>query len=143
MDGPVFPRRRSGSFARIGSTGLLAAYSVALAIGTHTPLAPEETLATYVGQDAAFFWRTLVWAGLAGFRLYIHQDSRRSVWWAWLLGLALMSGMDELTQPLVGRFADWFDWQADVVGAAVGLSAAASLWNFVEIRLSPPVRRDV
>lgn len=53
-----------------------------------------------------------------------------SVWRRGLLLVALVSAvglLDEITQPWFGRRFDWFDWLADVSGAAggVGLVFAA------------------
>jgi VanZ family protein len=36
--------------------------------------------------------------------------------------------LDEFTQPLTGRDFDWFDWAADIGGAAVG-AALSMLWR--------------
>ena len=43
----------------------------------------------------------------------------------WVL-LAAHGILDEVTQPLVGRHADRLDWYADMLGAALGLSAVAA-----------------
>ena len=41
-----------------------------------------------------------------------------------LVTMAAYAAFDEITQPLVGRYAEWSDWLADVVGSTVAVSAA-------------------
>ncbi len=51
----------------------------------------------------------------------------RTAWWRAFLAfgvLLLYAAIDELTQPLFGRFGAWSDWLADIQGAAVGVAAA-------------------
>jgi len=57
---------------------------------------------------------------------------RRQASYAELAGVLLLAALDELTQPWVGRTADFTDWCADAIGATVALGIA-SLW--------PPGRR--
>jgi hypothetical protein len=45
----------------------------------------------------------------------------------WLLTGMSLSALDELTQPLFERYADGFDWFADVAGLCLGLLAAELL----------------
>ncbi len=41
--------------------------------------------------------------------------------------LTLFAGFDELTQLLVGRSAEWKDWQADLIGILTGTTVCAIL----------------
>ena len=141
MDGPVSSTVNQ-RLARIGSTCLLAAYAVALAIGTHTPLAPEELL-QHISDKALHFLSYFGLGGLSGLRLLVYGVSRPSSWCVWFVMLCAAGGVDELTQPLVGRIADWLDWRADVVGVAVGLLVPASLWSLWQNRASRSARGDV
>lgn len=48
----------------------------------------------------------------------------RSQWHPWLLYALVLSyaAIDELLQIPVGRTAEWGDWLADAIGAAVGIA---------------------
>jgi VanZ family protein len=108
-------------FARIGSTCLLCAYVVALSLGTHWPVLPDQ-LFSHTSDKTLHF---LSYAGLgvlSALRLFVYGQTRQAVWWGWLAALILAGGLDEGTQPIVGRIADLGDWIADSVGAIVGLA---------------------
>jgi len=49
--------------------------------------------------------------------------------------LATWGTVDELTQPLFGRFADAGDWAFDVIGSAIGLAAGLAVARWLALRL--------
>ena len=101
-------------------TLLLAAYWIALATATHVPTLPAGSL-KYGDKNAHF----AAYAVLA-FLIAWAWTTRRRFFPTGLLvtfGLASSYGaIEELTQiPVPGRFAEWHDWLADIVGAAAGI----------------------
>jgi VanZ family protein len=98
----------------------LAAYWIALFIGTHVPV-PEG-----MGVGNKDKWiHFAAYAGLAFLAtMTIAWRVRGSLRGTYLLlivvGFAMFGAFDELTQPLVHREADWFDWFADVTGVLIG-----------------------
>ncbi|MFW6170116.1 MAG: VanZ family protein [Planctomycetota bacterium] len=112
-------------------TLLLAAYWVMLATATHVPTLPTGSV-RYHDKTA----HCLAYAVLAFL-----------IAWAWrtrwrffpkgalvAFGVASLYGaLDELAQMLVpGRFADYYDWWADIVGAMMGILAfwaTETLWR--------------
>ena len=51
-----------------------------------------------------------------------------------ILFLVVFGGLDEYTQPLVGRTASWFDWLADCAGVAFGSLAWCSPASLISHR---------
>lgn len=104
------------------ATWALAAYAAVLFTATHVPLPPgvldrgpsDKTL-----HLAAYFVLGL----LSAARLRLRGRSGR-VWIAWWFGLLAVAAGDELTQPWVGRIADWQDWLADAIGTSAALLTA-------------------
>jgi VanZ family protein len=102
----------------------LAVYWTALFIGTHLPLVPKTL------QPVPFFdkWLHLVgYAGLAFLAATAWRARRKLgvVQYAVLLAaIAVYAAIDEALQmlPFVRRHADFSDWVADVIGAAIGLA---------------------
>jgi VanZ family protein len=114
---------------------MLCVYWVALFYGTHTKV-PEGLLP---GNSDKFvhFW---AYAGLA-ILLMLLRVTRGAYTWlsvliAWCI-LAIYGVFDELTQLLVNRNADVFDWIFDVTGAASGL--ALLLWCVWYFQLQPRI----
>jgi VanZ family protein len=105
----------------------LAAYWIALFIGTHIPI-PEG-----VGVGNKDKWiHFAAYAGLAGLAtLTVAWRVRGCLRGTHLLmivaGFALFGAFDELTQPLVHRDADWLDWYADVVGVLIGTGVGVAV----------------
>ena len=53
----------------------------------------------------------------------------------WVLPLAILyGGLVELIQPYTGRFGEWLDFQADVIGALLGLIIGLSIRKLVSSR---------
>lgn len=107
------------------SLGIFIAYSIFLLIMTHLPieqLPPTQTSDKLLHLCAYGFQGLLVSLCLITYRPY----RWRSLLYCFL-GLCLFGALDEMTQALVGRFPEWLDWCADVVGISAGLSIAAVL----------------
>jgi VanZ family protein len=107
-----------------------AVYWIALFIGTHVPI-PQGVGVGETDKLIHFF----AYAGLAALAvltvgLRAGAGLRARHIGLIVVGLAAFGGIDELTQPLVRREADWFDWYFDVAGVIVGttLGATAAHW---------------
>jgi VanZ family protein len=104
---------------------MLAAYWLALIAGTHIPRVPQAL--QMPGSDK---WQhTAAYAGLA-FLLAARSSVGRPLTWKLALGVAgglmLFGALDELTQIPVGRDAEFGDWLADCLGAALGVGLLAA-----------------
>lgn len=111
---------------------LTVTYWVALFTLTHVP--PAHLPQGPGGDKAMHFLAYFALAFLVGSTFYLAFPARVRLMPLAVIVLAAGYGaFDELTQPLVGRFAEWGDWYADCAGAA---AAAAVL--FVLQRLFPP-----
>ena len=117
------------SFATRVVLVMLCIYWAALFYGTHTKV-PEGLLP---GNSDKFihFW---AYAGLAILLMSLSVTRGAHSWLnvliAWFI-LALYGVFDELTQLLVNRNADIFDWVFDVTGAAMGLALVTlTVWYF-------------
>lgn len=116
---------------------VLAVYWLALFAGTHSPIDPNLVLP---GDDKTKHF--LGYSGLAflfGFFLTLRRrrsrssGARRFPFVGAALLLALYGAFDELTQPLVGRTTDRYDWLADAAGILVGLTLIVSLSAMVRL----------
>ena len=98
----------------------LCVYWGALFYGTHTKL-PPGFLPGHSDKIVHF----ASYAGLAALLISLRATRGTFPWFSvigrWMV-LALYGAFDELTQLLVNRSADFYDWCADVVGSAVGLA---------------------
>ncbi|MEI8018288.1 MAG: VanZ family protein [Schlesneria sp.] len=108
---------------------MLCVYWGALFYGTHTKV-PDGLLP---GNSDKFvhFW---AYAGLAILFMSLRVTQGAYTWSsvliAWII-LAFYGAFDELTQLLVARDADIFDWIFDVTGAAAGLTLVKlCVWYF-------------
>ncbi len=108
---------------------MLCVYWGALFYGTHTKV-PEGLLP---GNSDKFihFW---AYAGLAMLLMSLRVTWGACTWLSVLIAwciLAIYGVFDELTQLLVNRNADIFDWVCDVTGAAAGLALVTFVvWYF-------------
>ncbi len=110
-------------------------YWVGLFVLTHTP--PSHMPKGPGNDKLMHFLAYLVLSFLLGTTLYLAVPSQRRRLAPLVLVLGAAYGaMDELTQPLVGRDAEWGDWFADLGGV---VAVAAVL--FVLVRLFPPNRQ--
>jgi VanZ family protein len=55
----------------------------------------------------------------------------RHLVWSWIV-IAIYGGLEEITQPIVGRVASVIDWLADVAGAAIGLLVFVIIRQFFQ-----------
>lgn len=100
---------------------LAGAYFLALVVGTHLPppalrvkLDQSDKLLHFVAYAGLAFLAAMAWETSTG---RLNGRHLRILW----LAIAAFAVVDELTQLLVGRDAEFGDWLADGVGAAVGL----------------------
>lgn len=94
-------------------------------VATHVPV---DTLPDMQAGDAVL--HAVGYFVLAAVLMLTLIAQGRNAWWraALALGLLLLyAAIDELTQPLFGRFGAWSDWFADLQGAAVGIVAVELL----------------
>lgn len=110
---------------------LLAVYWVALFTLTHLPSNPVLTHVVTVKDKSAHTIAFGLLAALLAFVVCLVRRRfgiREAV--ACGVGLALYAGFDELTQPIVGRSCDIYDWAADLIGIAGGLTF---IWTLVVV----------
>jgi len=112
----------------------LAAYVAALVLATHWPPQrfPRLPFRIDVPDKLAHFgaYALLVLLVVVTALSFSAFRRLRPLHWAGIacVGLTLLAGLglcDELTQPLVGRQFDWWDWAADLAGAATAAILAA------------------
>ncbi|MFN0054341.1 MAG: VanZ family protein [Planctomycetales bacterium] len=100
---------------------VLIVYWMGMFVATHIPKIPRR-LQVPVSDK----WQHYAAYALLGWLVACCWSWGRPVTWqhllAWMTLLAAYGAIDEITQPLFGREADWLDWRADVVGAASGLA---------------------
>lgn len=106
--------------ARSLSTLVFLAITTLWLVGTHVP---SPRLPRTPGGDKTAHVVGYALIALSGTWMLRQRgcsrlDAARNI----LLFCLLLAGIDELTQPLVNRSADWLDWLADLAGALVGLS---------------------
>lgn len=102
----------------LGLSLLLAAVIAALALMPLPPGVPER-----VGLDKIYYFV----AFLALVFPVIVTDTNR---WSWVVPAAIVfGGAIELTQPFMGRNADWLDFGAGIAGVLAGAALAELLHN--------------
>jgi VanZ family protein len=114
---------------------LLGGYLLALLIGTHLPPgAPVLSLFEGIDKVCHFSAYAILaaliattWQLAAGHLMMGHL---RCTWF----GVAVLGAIDELTQIPVGRDCSFWDWTADVSGAAVGLLLFVALRRLLQGR---------
>ena len=115
-------------------TLLLVLYWIAILTATHLPevpsvaLARQDKMAHYVAYAGLAF--LLSWAWTSRGRDFLPRGM------LFALAVATLYGaVDELTQiPVPGRFGDWYDWLADMIGALTGtvvFAGAAKMYRRV------------
>jgi VanZ family protein len=110
-------------------TVLLCAYWAVLFFGTHARL-PPGAIAPGMDKSIHFF----AYAVLGGLLIAVHATRGLYTWatvftcWLILVGYGVF---DELTQILVNRQCELYDWLYDVAGAATGLLLVTfAVWCF-------------
>ena len=95
----------------------LALYTAVVLIVTHWSAERLPHISLYGGDKLAHLGAYGVWGVLAGYAL-------APPFIRWLVAGLLLAAVDEYTQPLFNRHADWYDWWADVAGICLGLLGA-------------------
>lgn len=108
--------------ARRASAVVFVAVTASWLIGTHVP--PSRLPVTGGGDKTAHFVGYALIAISGTWMLRQRGWSRLSAARAVILFCLSLAAIDELTQPLVNRSAEWLDWLADLAGTLVGLSLA-------------------
>ena len=107
-----------------------AAYWVALFTLTHLPRVPA------VGQRVQDKVAHLLAYGVLAGVLYLAMWASNSSWqWTarFVITVTLLYGaMDEVTQPLVGRSCELYDWFADAAGALTVVGVFTAVRYFIE-----------
>ncbi len=107
-------------------------YVLALVLGTHLPdenIAVKSTISLVQGDKAAhflgFLGLSILVFGLCG----LGGITRSALFVG--IGLALFATIDELTQPFVGRSAEFSDWLCDLLGITVGWTFITFAWPWL------------
>lgn len=135
----LFDRRSLSRFAAL----LLCIYWLAMFAGTHMPTTPS-----FVHGNSDKIWHFFGYVGLAALCSAAWAVSRADFparmklrhCLVIVLVLAVYGGLDEITQPLMGRTCDLRDWVADLLGLVVGVAAVQWLLLVAE-KLKPHRRR--
>lgn len=104
------------------------AYWVALFAVMHASKPPGAKLVVYLTDWLLHAGAYFVLAGLGGWAA-LRRGRRLNARWilTWLVIYAAYAAADELLQPLTGRYCQFTDWLADVIGAALALLMVARL----------------
>lgn len=101
-------------------TLLLAAYWIALATATHVPTLPAGSLR--YGDKNAHYAAYAVLAFLISWAWRTRREFFPVGMMVTFVVASAYGAVEELTQiPIPGRFAEWHDWLADVMGAITGI----------------------
>lgn len=102
--------------------GVLALYWATLAVATHWPSATPPPTGGWIDKVLHF----LAYGGLAWLLIWAWRSRWNASLGQLALGIALLlagyGAADEITQLLVNRSCELYDWLADLAGIAVGLS---------------------
>lgn len=108
-------------FRRFLPVGVAVSYALVLVVATHYPR-PEDIL-KYSGSDKTLhFCAYFILGGVV--TVAVWSFICRS-WWsigALVIVLSAFAGLDEMTQPLFNRNAEFLDWIADCGGILAGAS---------------------
>jgi VanZ family protein len=108
---------------------LLSLYWLSLFVGTHIPRVPQV-----LAEKGDKTLHLCAYGGLAAlllcWRLSKGPVSIRSVAMIWLI-VAGYGIFDEVTQPLTGRFCEFADWVADVIGATIAIAVTWPAASFL------------
>ena len=101
---------------------ITVSYALFLLTATHMPM--ERLPQTETPDKLLHFLAYGVLGFCAGVTLLIHgRESRLAMLLVWL-GLLGFGAIDEITQAYVGRFPEFWDWFADLVGLTCGFLCA-------------------
>ncbi len=99
---------------------LLVVYWIGLAIGTHTPVSAVQVVTTSVSDKTIHFYAYAGLGFLAAWAVTRLWGRRAVLALVAVVVVILFGAVDELTQPLVHRQCDFYDWVADTLGAILG-----------------------
>jgi len=108
---------------------IVLCYAGAHYLGTHTPIDPVPHSTVPIDKWLHFGSYTGL-AGLVGMGLCPTWRERMLA----IITMMLWAGFDELTQPYVGRHAEWADWYADVRGIFLGMILATAVLQILSLR---------
>jgi VanZ family protein len=109
---------------------LCAAYWVALFTLTHLPRVP--VIGPPVQDKVAHLLAYGVLAGVLYLTTWASGSGAKRAAYFVIAVTVLYGAMDELTQPLVGRSCEWYDWLADAAGALTVVGVFTSIRYFIE-----------
>ncbi|HTU23775.1 MAG TPA: VanZ family protein, partial [Pirellulales bacterium] len=113
------------------------AWWLAMFGGTHSPAPPHPPFgyADKWMHFSAYFGL----AALLSLALEMRRPLSRGLFWGLVALLAFYGAFDEITQPIVGRDCDFWDWVADVVGILSGAGCYLAAARIVRRRPSDEV----
>lgn len=111
--------------------GVLIAYWLTLFTSTHAPIDPKLIVP---GKDKTLHIMGYSGLGVLFGLVFGTSTLHRFAFLRALAILAIYAVFDELTQLLVGRHCDLYDWFADCGGIVIGLTAAWGLSRIVPVR---------
>ena len=106
----------------VGVKIALYAWTILLLLATHWPR-PGIDLSPYGGDKTAHLAAYGLWGLLA---CAAHGRSKSGLL-RWLLAGMVLGAVDEWTQPLFERHAEWLDWFADATGLGLGFLSVGLL----------------
>jgi VanZ family protein len=109
---------------------ICAAYWVALFTLTHLPRVPA--VGQRVQDKLAHFMAYGVLAGVLYLVLWASKSPQKRAAYFVIAVTLLYGAMDEITQPLVGRSCELYDWLADAAGAGAAVGVFALVRYVVE-----------
>ena len=115
---------------RIALWILCAAYWVALFTLTHLPRVP--VIGPPMRDKVAHLLAYGVLAGVLYLTVWASGSRAKRAAYSVVAVTVLYGAMDELTQPLVGRSCELYDWVADAAGAILVVGIFASVRFFAE-----------
>ena len=131
------------------AAGALVVYWLALLTATHWPHKFPAEAKPFLSPDkllhfSAYAGLAFIMAMLFGLRR-AERGLRPAGSWLKALGVCLIvsaAGLfDEITQPLMNRDFEWYDWFADTAGSLLGVTVASAVLGTSVIHAATLVRR--
>ena len=114
-----------------------AAYTAVLVYATHHPR-PESLLGKEAPSDKTLHFVAYgVLGGVVAAAVAARGGWRTRTALELFVLLALFAAVDEVTQPLFGRFADAVDWAFDEVGLVAGIGITSAVVASIAARPAP------
>jgi VanZ family protein len=113
-------------------TAVTLVYACVLFWATHAPdVRPPSIGPPGVPSDKVFHFLGYATLAFLAILAVITWRARRGAVLIASLSLVVVAGIDEVTQPLTHRDAEFADWCADAAGVVVGAFVAARLFSWV------------